>query len=247
MFAGYYRMNRRRLVLGTLSLCVHIVLNGAPSFTSAQSPRPLQSYPTHLPYRFENFVWWSDNDLRTLVKAHVPGLTDEVDTTSVALGRVRNALTALLREKGIVAEVQSQEPSYSAVAPQPTDLFGQPLPRPSTPTISFSVLTPQVVIGEIQVQSGNDDVDRLVRSEVDGNTGRPYNSGSQAFWLTQIDEVLARNGYLASEAHFEHGPPKETGERFVVDLTLTINPGLQYHISSISADGGPLLQRRDSE
>jgi len=77
-------------------------------------PETRASLSRRLPYSFGNFVWWSDDELRSLLKKRIPGLGDEIATTTAAEGRVRDALKALLKEKGITAEVQSQEPSYSS-------------------------------------------------------------------------------------------------------------------------------------
>lgn len=203
------------------------------------------SYPAHLPYGFANFVWWSDEDLRALLKARVAGLGDEVGTTNAALGRVRDALTSILKEKGITAQVQSEEPSPSAFGPHDTELFGVPLPPPPTPTIIFSILTPKILIGRIEVNSNNDEVSQLVHAEVKDDEGRPYGKDSEAFWVIRIDEVLSQKGYLTSKPHFEHGPPKAAEGHYVVDLSLVVDAGPQFHIAAISADGGPLLRGRD--
>src|ERR1700679_1176067 len=95
------------------------------SVALAQAPKAAQNYPTHLPYSFGNFVWWTDDELRALLKKRVPCLGDEIVTTTSAEGRVREALTALLKEKGIDGEVQSLEPSYSSFgAPRDLEAHG---------------------------------------------------------------------------------------------------------------------------
>jgi hypothetical protein len=101
---------------------------------------PALAYPARLPYRFSNFVWWNDEDLRVLLKKRIPGLGDEVATSSSAEGKVRDALTALLKERGIVAEVQSEEPSLSAFAPVNPIFFSRHSPEPPHPAIIFSLL-----------------------------------------------------------------------------------------------------------
>lgn len=183
--------------------------------------------------------------MRSLLKRRIPGLGDEIATTSAAEGRVRDVLTELLKEKGIVAHVQSDEPSYSAVASSPTELFGMPLPPMSAPTIGFSILTPKILIGKIAVRANGEDISRVVRAEVKEDEGRLYGTGSQAFWRSRVERILSQNGYLTAKASFEHTPPHVEGDCFVVDLSLIVDAGRQYHIAAITADGGPLLSDRD--
>jgi hypothetical protein len=47
----------------------------------AQSAKPIQSYPAHLPYSFSNFVWWSNDELRGLLKERILNLGDEIAPT----------------------------------------------------------------------------------------------------------------------------------------------------------------------
>jgi hypothetical protein len=90
------------------------LLLGAATVGSGQTTKPAPSYPAHLPYSFGNFVWWSDEELRVLLKKRIPGLGDEIAPTTATEGRIRDALKAMLKEKGILAEIQSEEPSFSS-------------------------------------------------------------------------------------------------------------------------------------
>src|ERR1035441_9064065 len=86
----------------------------ALTFTSAclgQSAKPSPPYPAHLPYAFSNFVWWTDANLRTQLKNRIPGLGDEIAPTQATESRMRDAIKTLLRQKGIVADVMSEDPS----------------------------------------------------------------------------------------------------------------------------------------
>jgi hypothetical protein len=40
----------------------------------AQDTKPQAQHPEHLPYSFSNFVWWTDEELRDLLKKRIPGL-----------------------------------------------------------------------------------------------------------------------------------------------------------------------------
>lgn len=238
-------MTRNPSFLKSLSIALVLFLVFAVRDQAyAQPPDGRSGYPKHLPYRFENFVWWSDEELRLLLKKRISGLGDEIGTTNAEESRMRDALTTILKEKGIVAHVQSEEPSYSAVD-QSKEVVGMPLPPRTPPVIAFSILTPEVRIGKITVHTNGAEAELLVQSEVKPNEGRLYELSSQAFWCTQVEKVLSQQGYLAAKARFQHGQPRADGGHFLVDLSLIVDAGLQYHIAAITADGGPLLHGRD--
>lgn len=123
---------------------------------SAQTPKALQPYPDFLPYTFSNFVWWSDGELRSLVKSRVAGLSEEIPPRSPIEHKLRNALTEALKEKGIIAEVQSTEPSGSA-------LTGERAPGAPPPSIVFSILSPQILVDKVTVSGAPDAVATSLR------------------------------------------------------------------------------------
>src|ERR1700679_1339056 len=122
---------------GVLMLCV-------ASAAWSQTAQTAQSYPARLPYRFSNFVWWSDDDLRVLLKNRIPGLGDEIAPAPTSEGPVRDALKALLQQKQVVAEVQSEEPSPSAID-------AERAPGAPGPAIVFSILSPQILVDKVVV------------------------------------------------------------------------------------------------
>ncbi len=52
-------------------------------------------------------------------------------------------------------------------------------------------------------------------------------------------------GYLDGQVDINHDPPRRTSDRYLVNLLVSIKSGPQYRISSITADGGPLVKGRD--
>jgi outer membrane protein assembly factor BamA len=205
---------------------------------TAQASQTAPNYPKHLPYSFSNLVWWSNDSLRALLKDRMPGLGDEIAPTPAAERRVRDELKALLKEKGIVAEVQSQEPSNFS-------LSAERAPGAPGPAILFSVLSPQVLVDKVvltQVPNGLMDAlsENLRRRE-----GHEY-SGDQD-WLVRSnsEEELNSKGYLEAQVEVTHDAPRRDGDHYLVNLIVSVKPGPQYRISSITADGGPLLRGRD--
>ena len=216
------------------------------SSLSQARPAPPQ-YPSHLPYTFSNLVWWSDEELRALLKKKIPGLGDKIATTSAAESRVRDALKALLLEKGIQAEVQSEEPSNSSFRPPTVNMLGMDDPEetPYSPAIIFSVLTPHVVYGRTSVNSDAGDLTSTIDKEVEDTKGKEFTSGSMDFSGTRIRKIAKEHGYLASKVTVQQSSPHKVGSDWAVDVTVSVNAGPQFHISAIAVDGGPLFAGKD--
>jgi len=212
------------LVLGIAAIC------------NAQTAKPVSSYPARLPYSFGNFVWWSDGDLRTLLKKRIPGLGDQIPTTEAPIDRMRDALRALVKENGITADIYSQEPSYFGSARDPE------APEPS---IQFSIIRPEILLSKVTLKVQPDDLTSLIHSQVLWGEGKPYSAFGEWITRSRIKEVLRQYGYLDGQAQIVRLQPFREGDHFQVGLAVTVIAGPQYHVSSLTADGGPLLAGRD--
>jgi hypothetical protein len=212
------------------------LLLGVATIGHAQTAKSASGYPARLPYSFGNFVWWNDGELRTLLKKRIPGLGDDIPTTEASIDRMRDALRAILKENGITADIYSQEPSYFGSARDPE------APEPS---IEFSILRPEVLLSKVTLKVEPDDLASLIRSQVLWGEGKPYSAFGDWFIRSRVKNVLHENGYLDGQVQIARLPPFREGDHFQVGLAVTVIAGPQYHISSIAADGGPLLQGRD--
>lgn len=238
------RQWRRAAILTAFATCC--ALGIAPPVLPQSAT---QTYPAYLPYSFSNFAWWTDDELRLLLKKRIPGLRDEIATTSQAEARIRDALTALLREKGIGAQVMSEEPSLMQLDTTPPDLLGvdldddsPPIPKPS---IVFELVKPRVSVGSIKVQANTDDAQAAVEKFLRDEEGRGFTQGSLSFSQYQIEKSLKQLGYFSAQVILRHGPPCKQGDRYLVDETVLIDSGPKFRIASITADGGPLLAGKD--
>jgi len=223
------------------------VILGVGNLVHGQESKP--TYPTHLPYSFSNLVWWSDADLRAELKKRVPGLGDEVATTAAAEGRIRNAITAMLREKGIVGEVQSIEPSPSALRPTPPELLANMAeedgPPQGKPAIEFELFRTQVLIGKVSVEANDQTAQQVAEGEVKSSEGHLFNQGGQTFSKWTVERALKRQGFFGEQVFIRRMAPRKDGDRYLVDLQVIVDAGPLYHVASITADGGPLFAGND--
>lgn len=234
---------RKTAILAALATCC---VPGIAPAAHAQAGK--QPYPDHLPYSFGNFVWWTDAELRALLKKRIPSLGDEVATTTEAEGRIRDVLTALLREKGISVRVMSEEPPPAQLRTALPDLLGvdvDDFPPVAKPSIIFTVVEPQVGIGAIKVRANANDAQAAAEKELQGDEGRRFTEGSLSFSQYEVEKSLKRLGYFSAEVVFRHGLPYRQADRYLVDEAVLIDAGPKYRIASITADGGPLLSGKD--
>jgi hypothetical protein len=206
--------------------------------SSAQDTHPVQDYPTHLPYSFSNFVWWSNDELRDLLKKRIPGLGDEIAPSVYDENRIREALRKFLKEKGIDAEIQDIEPSNFS-------LSAERAPGVPEPSIVFSILSPQILIDKVVISQAPDGLRTALNENLQRRAGHEYSGGQDWLVRSNAKDALESKGYLEAEVDVAHDAPRRDGDHYLVNLVVSVKSGPQYHISSITADGGPLLPGRD--
>jgi outer membrane protein assembly factor BamA len=230
MKAKYNRHSHRVFLVGVL-LCFVIACSAQPNKTAPP-------YPKLLPYSFSNFVWWSDDELRGLLKSRIAGLGDEITPTSAFEGKMRDALKALLKEKGVLAEMQSIEPSSFS-------LSAERAPGAPAPSIVFTVLSPKVIVDKVVISQAPEDLAAALHERLRLKEGHEYSTGQDWLLRSNTNETLKTKGYLEAKIDISHDTPRREGDHFAVNLIVSIASGPQYRISSITADGGPLLKGRD--
>lgn len=205
---------------------------------AAQAPQSAAPYPTHLPYAFSNFVWWSNNELRELLKSRIAGLGDEIAPDSPMEHKIRDVLTKILKEKGIAAEVQSTEPSTFA-------LTAERAPGSSAPAIVYSILSPSILVDKVIVSGAPETIAGSLKDALGPREGHEYSGGQDWMVRSNVQDELEANGYLDAQIEISHDSPRLNGNLYLVNLLVTVIPGPQYRIDAITADGGPLLKGRD--
>lgn len=211
---------------------------GAVHLGLAETADQGQVYPKHLPYSFENLVWWSDDELRSLLKKRIRGLGDEIATTHAAEGQMRDALTALLKERGIAAEIQSQEPStFSLTAARD--------PEAPAPSVQFRVLHPSVLVDKVHLEGVPQEVIAKISSDAHRSEGKPYESSSDWLFCSQFKSVLRQKGFLDPVIHVSRQPVHKLDGQYAVDLVVSVETGPPYRVFWLNADGGPLLAGKD--
>lgn len=213
----------------TSLLLLALVLRAA-----GQAPAPA---PQRFRYTFSNFVWWTDAELRTELGRRAKGVPAEIVPGSGDEQKLRKALGKLLRLKHVRAEVQTSAPDpalgHSEGDPPEAIRFRiVPPPEIDVESVSGAPGSPAPLAAEVA---------RLNRIMA----AHPYAAEEFPFRERRVASALADAGYLAASVSLEHGSPHPgPGGKVLVPVTVTANPGPLFHVSEVTADGGPLLEGR---
>jgi outer membrane protein assembly factor BamA len=177
-----------------------------------------------IPARFDDLVWFSDQELRDLLHAQVPLFQTELPLTGNLVDQVSNALQGLL----IVHKVQGQA-DYLRVARQdgPVEAF------------AFSVAGPRIHIRNVAFTGARAAELPLLEAAVNRLHGADYaRSVLRAREDKDFLPVYLARGYL--HATFGDAQPKvveDHPEETLVDVTFPVEPGRQYKVTSFDLDG----------
>jgi outer membrane protein assembly factor BamA len=177
-----------------------------------------------VPARFENFVWFSDQDLRDQIHAQVPLFEGDLPQTGNLADQVSNALQGML----IARKVQGQA-DYLRAAPNggAIDAF------------SFSVSGPQIHIRNVAFTGAGSAELPLLE-----NAAKRMHDADYDRSVIRVHEdkdflpVYLARGYL--KATFGDPQPKvveDNPQETLVDLTFSVEPGRQYKLTNLDLDG----------
>ena len=177
-----------------------------------------------VPVRFDNLVWFSDQELLEQLHAAVPLFQGQLPVGGELVDQVSNALQGLL----IAHNVQG-EANYLRAGPEdgPVEAF------------VFTVAGPQIHIRNIGFAGAGEDELPLLESAAKKLLGADF---SRSLLRTQEDKnflpIYLQRGYLKAtfgdaQAKVVEGSPRETA----VDVTFPVDPGRQYKLTEIELAG----------
>ncbi len=185
-----------------------------------------------VPARFEDFVWFSDEELRRRIKEHVPLFDGSLPLSGRLPDEVSDVLQAMLVENAIPGHVD-----YVRAGKQ-----DQPVEA-----ISYSVSDVLIRVRHIEF-TGAADAELPALEAAGQRLPEHQYSHSRMNLLVehQFLPVYYSRGYLKaafgepqpkvvkpSEADAEDGPRNQT----FVDVTFAVTPGLQYKVKSVEWSG----------
>ena len=186
-----------------------------------------------VPARFEDFVWFSDTELRSRIKEHVPLFNGELPLSGRMPDEVSDVLQAMLVEKGIPGHV---------------DYVREGKPDGPVEWISYKVSEVLIRIRNIEFIGAGEDEKPALEAAAQRLQDREF-SRSRLNQLVQRDllPVYHARGYLKasfgvpqpkavqqpSAEALEEGPRNQT----VVDVTFAVTPGRRYMLKGVTCSG----------
>jgi outer membrane protein assembly factor BamA len=191
-------------------------------------PMPADNLP---PARFTNFVWWSSEQLDSMLKARIPLYIGNVPLAGNLQDTILSTLKTLLLEKGLTASI---------VAVPVMDLG-------ATKAISFSIDSPPVRIHSLTVAQASPAMQPKLDKAVKTQVGQLFDQDTTLATITDLLTRIYRNdGYLdMSVSDLTHSSPQITPTDVDLDLTVTPGEGEPYRLSQLLWPGSDVMTTAD--
>jgi outer membrane protein insertion porin family len=188
-----------------------------------------------VPARFEDFVWFSDAEIMSRIKEHIPLYAGDLPVSGRMAEEVSDVLQAMLVEKAIPGHV---------------NFVRNAKPDGPVESIDYSASDVLIRVGNIEFVGASDSEKAALESAAAKFADHEYSrSRLDAFVQRQLLPVFHARGYLKATcsepqpkvvkqpagdgAEADEGPRNQT----VVDVTFTITPGQQYKVKSLEWSG----------
>jgi outer membrane protein assembly factor BamA len=204
------------------------------SYTSVGTKVELQvsDVDKFVPVRFEDFVWFSDADIRRRIKEHAPLFDGELPLSGKLAEEVSDVLQAMLVERAIPGHVEYLR---SGKPDGPVD------------SIVYKVSDVLIQVRNIEFTGAGDAEVPALKSAAQRLTDREYSRSLLSTLVQkQLLPVYYTRGYLKAEfgepepkvvkqpsAEDENGPHNMT----IVDVLFPVTPGQKYKVRSLEWSG----------
>lgn len=179
------------------------------------------------PWRLENFPINLGKDLDDRLRARFPLYRGKVPASGALLNAVSDELQEELAARKINASVAAS-------------LYADPGQSKIT-AISFSITSPDVQVGEIQLGVLSGSMASRVRLVTSKLTGSPYSADNSAKQLeASLTDLYQQQGYLEAKVHATARPEPVVNAKGVhIPFTVAIDEGPQYKLGGVqfASDG----------
>ena len=203
--------------------------SGPRGLVFAIKPMPTsQLVPAH----FNNFVWWTSEELNAALKSRIPLYTGQVPLAGNMQDTITAALKAMVDEKGVTANIVA--------------IPNVPLGGTAT-AVSFAIDTPQVLIHSLNFAQVSPAMQPKLQNAIKNETGQPFvQNETRSTIADQLTSIYHDAGYLdATLTNLSYSQSVITPDAINLSLTATISEGEPYRISSLTWDGSELMSAAD--
>jgi outer membrane protein assembly factor BamA len=211
--------------LGDSGVFTNVVFTYQYSLEGTKLEFQLTDNPKLLPVHFENFVWFSDQQLRDQLRQRVPLFKGELPIAGTLADKVSDALQAMLLERNLEGRADYLRSS---------DQFDGPIT-----SFEFSVTGHPIHIAHVNFPGATAAELQELQAAAQKLTGQEYErSFVKQRALGNFLPIYQEHGYL--KAAFEDPQPKviqDSAAETTVDVTLPVKPGEQYKVTGMEIAG----------
>jgi outer membrane protein assembly factor BamA len=180
--------------------------------------------PTTVLYsvRLENLPLVAGPDLDSKLHDRVPMYHGKVPGEGGLLNDVTQALEAVLAAEGVTAAL--------VTAP-----YASEIGQAKATAISFSIASPKVRVGAIQMQGASSDMQGQLKGVLTRASGKDFDTGNSAHALeSAISDFYEDRGYAAAKVHVAlSGNPEVGSDAILVPLLVSVEEGRTYKMVAI--------------
>jgi hypothetical protein len=183
--------------------------------------------------RFDNFVWFSDEELKKELRSRVPLFTGDVPLAGKLQDQVATALQSILKERGIPGTIRQEGASNHVGGP--------------VEAILFSVEGASIHIGQVKFQGVNQVEVAGLDAAMKPLFGTEYQQSFVSdFARLNLGPIYIQQGFL----RVEFGMPiaelvKDDLSQHSVTVTIPVREGLQYRLAGLQFSGNSVISSAD--
>jgi outer membrane protein assembly factor BamA len=184
----------------------------------------VQDAEKFVPARFDNLVWFSDQELLDQLHTQVPLFQGQLPVAGDLADQVSNALQGLVIARNVQGRVDYLRAAHEE---GPIEAF------------VFSVTGPQIHIGDVAFAGVGESELSLLVAAAKKLKGADF---SRSILRTQEDKnflpIYLQRGYLkATFGDAQAKVVKDTPEETTVDVSFPVDPGRQYKLTAVILEG----------
>jgi len=171
--------------------------------------------------QLENFPFSINKEFEDKLRERMPLYHGKVPLQGNILDGMRSALIDELATKGIQATI--------SIAPSEDLKPGQ------VPYISFTITSPAVHVGEVQVNGASPELAPKARTLAAKHVGSEFSmTGSPSQLEVELQNFYREQGYLEAAIHAVAGPAMTSDTEGVhIPFNITVDEGPQYHLGKV--------------
>lgn len=177
-----------------------------------------------VPILFDNFVWFSDDQLLSALRSRVPLFDGKLPLSGGLPDQVADALNAILGERKIAGHAEGIQAAS--------------LPNGPIDTYSYAVKFHPVIVRNMDFPGAAPSEIAALQAAAKPISGQEYlRSAMRPHEKLDLLPVYLSRGYLKAQFSDSQAKIVSDGPRAVVDVSFPVKPGIQYRVTLVRWTG----------